>query len=459
MLGLALAVGRGVVGCQLALRADPDGEIRCDNEGERCPGDPNKVCTGGICRGCVPNPKGELCNGVDDNCNSQVDEGYDVDGDTYQVCGRFQGDGTPMPNTADCNDNDPAVHPGALEVCNGFDDNCDGKVDEEPNDCSQKTQECWSERKDATGKPAPGCITPGDCRKYGCTDGGCDTTTGTCTDPDCTHTGGGCKPGYTCDAKSHNCVPSVGPGEQCTNEASCPTGLHCLDSVSRGAICTKTCCQSSDCPDGLLCRQLGNSAAVCIKDAAVPVGAKLSNAGCNAGSECRSGVCTGNKCIDSCCGNLTCGTSGTCSLRSADETFTCRASLGTGTYGDACSDDTECKSGLCYPLSSGWLSSGFCSQQCCSSSDCADSRDRCELKKYGTKPVVVCSPFSSTSTTGKKRGGDTCATATECRSNRCTGLRCDDSCCADTDCVGGWICKPKFDGTYSPMRCVDPAVK
>jgi len=42
----------------------------------------------------------------------------DDDGDGYKVC-----DG-------DCDDANPAVHPGAVEVCNGIDDNCDGQVDE-----------------------------------------------------------------------------------------------------------------------------------------------------------------------------------------------------------------------------------------------------------------------------------------------------------------------------------------
>src|SRR5581483_9592684 len=45
----------------------------------------------------------------------------DADGDTYAsaLCG---GD--------DCDDGDPAVHPGAPELCNGVDDDCDGVVDD-----------------------------------------------------------------------------------------------------------------------------------------------------------------------------------------------------------------------------------------------------------------------------------------------------------------------------------------
>ena len=59
----------------------------------------------------------EVQNGVDDNCDGNVDEGtdaYDDDGDGYT-----EQDG-------DCNDADFYVHPGALEFCNGVDDDCDG---------------------------------------------------------------------------------------------------------------------------------------------------------------------------------------------------------------------------------------------------------------------------------------------------------------------------------------------
>ncbi len=62
-------------------------------------------------------------NGIDDNCDGQIDDvgGTDGDGDG------FNSDSPPF----DCNDSDPAINPGAAEVLgNGLDDNCDGQVDE-----------------------------------------------------------------------------------------------------------------------------------------------------------------------------------------------------------------------------------------------------------------------------------------------------------------------------------------
>jgi len=41
----------------------------------------------------------------------------------------FDGDGTV--DTVDCAPEDPAVHPGADEICNGIDDDCDGGIDDE----------------------------------------------------------------------------------------------------------------------------------------------------------------------------------------------------------------------------------------------------------------------------------------------------------------------------------------
>jgi hypothetical protein len=62
----------------------------------------------------------EVRNGIDDDCDGSVDEGLPVDGD---------GDGYTTAG-GDCNDTNPAVHPGATEVRNSIDDDCDGSVDE-----------------------------------------------------------------------------------------------------------------------------------------------------------------------------------------------------------------------------------------------------------------------------------------------------------------------------------------
>jgi len=84
----------------------------------------------------------EVCNGVDDNCDGNIDEGLtfttyyaDADGDTYGDAGSSTStcDGAPegyVSDATDCNDADAAVNPGATEVCNGIDDNCDGNIDE-----------------------------------------------------------------------------------------------------------------------------------------------------------------------------------------------------------------------------------------------------------------------------------------------------------------------------------------
>lgn len=83
----------------------------------------------------------EICDGVDNNCNGQIDEGYnrttfyrDADGDGYgDASVSVNACSTPagyVINQTDCDDADPTVHPGATEICDGKDNNCDGQVDE-----------------------------------------------------------------------------------------------------------------------------------------------------------------------------------------------------------------------------------------------------------------------------------------------------------------------------------------
>ncbi len=68
----------------------------------------------------------EDCDGIDNNCDGAIDEGFDGDGDGY-----YSGPGCEEHfGTSDCNDADGAINPGAVEVCDDIDNNCDGAIDE-----------------------------------------------------------------------------------------------------------------------------------------------------------------------------------------------------------------------------------------------------------------------------------------------------------------------------------------
>lgn len=90
------------------------GEVDRDGDGIRpCAGDcddDDALVAAGLAEQCP--------DGLDNDCDGEVDNDVDVDLDGYSTCG------------GDCRDREEDRFPGAVEHCDGEDDNCDGTIDE-----------------------------------------------------------------------------------------------------------------------------------------------------------------------------------------------------------------------------------------------------------------------------------------------------------------------------------------
>ena len=84
----------------------------------------------------------EVCDGVDNNCDGEVDEGFspvtyfpDTDGDGHGDSDISVESCTPLDGYStiggDCDDTDATVFEGAAERCDTIDNDCDGEVDED----------------------------------------------------------------------------------------------------------------------------------------------------------------------------------------------------------------------------------------------------------------------------------------------------------------------------------------
>jgi hypothetical protein len=181
----------------------------------------------------APVPATDVCgDGLDNDCNGKTDEPGSAGCVNYYVDNDGDGFGSALDSACactattgwiaqagDCSDTSAAIHPGAIEICDGVDNDCDGKTDvglcDDGNACTLDQ-----------------CIV--------------DTPSG------CTHTA---MDGSVCDDGDF-CTVSICAGAACTvtGATSCEDGNSCTsDMCVAGSGCVNLALDGNPCDDGNPC--------------------------------------------------------------------------------------------------------------------------------------------------------------------------------------------------------------
>lgn len=269
----------------------PDKFKTCEAQGD-CKNKGKWVCnqagTGLECTGKVQMKSPEACDGDDNDCNGLIDDGLARPCET--LCGKgFVRCENGQWSTCD------APTP-SKEICDNIDNNCDGQIDEGA-DTSCQTGAC---RQGNCVKPCRSGECPGgfQCIKNYCIPPPCDPpcgdglvcAQGTCQRPGCPTP---CKDGEIC--RNNQCI--LGP---CHN-VTCPARQYCKEgkctSVCEEGKCkaTEMCvegqclpdpCSAVSCPPGGVCK-----AGICVEDL-------CASQQCTGASVCKRGKCVPSPCSE-----------------------------------------------------------------------------------------------------------------------------------------------------------------
>jgi hypothetical protein len=223
----------------LPSSAGTTGSCLVGNELGACPG--SRTCLGDAWSACEgPTPSAELCNGVDDDCDGDTDDGLPAS----QPCSVTNDEGSCL-GTATCGGAAGWVCDAATptaEACNAADDDCDGDTDEPwlqgtgANALYLADEHCGACGNDCATAFANGV-------------GACSSAT---VPPSCVVAS--CDAGFI-KSDAGGCEPEpVGLCDPCAADSDCKAAQDCVFWQGAG-LCSRDC-SSEACPSGYSCLQV-----------------------------------------------------------------------------------------------------------------------------------------------------------------------------------------------------------
>jgi len=301
---------------------------------------------------CVPSPSGtEACNGIDDNCNEEVDEG----------CIAI---GSPCVTSEECVGG-LCAETAAGRICTS---ECDGLRPDQgcgPGAYCAKSAGCEGYCVPGgvgTGVNGMDCTSNTDCLSLFCHDPGDGRAR--CLDP-CRADAGLCYAGEVCPATPGTCSGCVsadlvsfprGLGEPCTLDTECRDDMVCLEYAGVHE-CSRPCTDDASCGDGFECRD-----SMCMRDRRQGVGGV-----CHDNPDCGDAICAalGERlwCTAQCDGPEDCPSGFACQDAGGVNVCAPEAALD----GESCTLNEDCASGLCAALGADM----FCTSYCDRTTSCA----------------------------------------------------------------------------------------
>jgi hypothetical protein len=308
----------------------------------------------------------------------------------------------------------------------------------------------------------------------------------------------------TTDCLEGRCLHGV-CSPTCTDDAGCPSGLHCVDRGG-GGHCTRTCGPALECPAALVCVPDAPGRGGCRAPGAGPAGAE-----CAGPEACASWSCVQGRCLAACNPGPPCGPGEICLALHVGGVC---VAAGDGGLEAPCRVGADCASGLCRgggcstPCDAtvtpdpcpndrrcvAYATLALCERPCGGADDCgprglclvegddvlcqtrgdapagapcdraSDCREgHCTDGACGAACAAGCPAATAcvrdiTGATCRPAGGQPenapCTTGAECRSGFCAAGRCGRDCAAGPDCPAGMACVGFAEGRFCFPRCM-----